>query len=204
MVLTKRKKGDIISGFVLGFLFLLTALLHYGKILEYSYELTFLSNATAGILLLLGSIMKLRGNPLPEVLYLSFTVLLSFVFIICIAFISEFHFQGALFFLHVINPLLLLAYYFFFVDLRRTSKKVLFTVPLILPYGYLFFALIFGQLTGQHIYFFLDYHKKGVSFTVLFVVFFSILLVLFIQLIVVANRKLQGKLDSPENDINRK
>lgn len=204
MVLSKRQKGDIISGFVLGFLFLFTALFHYGKKFEFTYELTFLSNATAGLLLVIGSITKWRKNPLPEVLYLSLTVLLSFVFIICIAFISEFNFSGSLFFLHVINPLLLLAYFFFYVDLRSSNKKILFIVPLILPVVYLIFALIFGKLTGQHIYFFLDYPQKGVSYTVLFILCCSIFLVLFIQLLIVANKKIQEKIQRGNDSINRK
>lgn len=38
-----------------------------------------------------------------------------------------------------------------------------------MPTAYLIFALLFGAITGNYIYFFLDYAKYGVGYTILFI-----------------------------------
>lgn len=101
-------------------------------------------------------------------MYLDFAVMLLIVFGVCMTFVTEFNFEGCFVFLHIINPLLMLAFFLFCSNQLRVKWPLLFTV-LSMPSLYLIFALIFGAATDNYIYFFLDYTEYGVGNTVLFV-----------------------------------
>lgn len=158
----------ICSAFALAFVFVFTAIYSYADDLKYTYELTFLSNLSAGLFLLVAGILWLCNKSVPQFLFLDFTILLLIVFGVCMAFAAEFNFAGSFAFLHIVNPLLMLTFYLFFSDQSKAKWQFLFTI-LTMPIIYIIFALIFGATTGNYIYFFLDYTKYGVGYTVLFI-----------------------------------
>lgn len=167
----KLKKSDItkiVVAFALSFLFLFTALYSYRESYEYIYELTFISNFSTGVFLLVAGITGLCNRALPQFLFLDFTLLLLIVFGVSLFAFADFNFEGGFLFLHAINPPLMLAYYLFFTNQPHTKWQLISTV-LILPAIYLIFAVVYGMNTGNYIYFFLNYKEYGVGYTILFV-----------------------------------
>jgi len=171
-----RELGSIIS-VIMGLMFITTVVIAYWGNFQYVYELTFLSNAFTGLFLLITTILKRRGKEISQILYLDFTVLLFMVFLICIAFIGEFKFTGAIFFLHVINPIALMVYFFIYNDMSKISKVVNVLTILIMPFAYLMFAVIYGSITNNYIYFFLNYKEKGIAYSLTFVMIVGVSLV---------------------------
>lgn len=156
------------SAFALAFVFVFTAIYSYAGNLKYVYELTFLSNLLTGLFLLSVGILWLCSKSVPQFLFLDFTILLLIVFGVCMAFAAEFNFAGGFAFLHIVNPLLMLAFYLFLSNQTNVKWQFLFTL-LAMPMAYVIFALIFGSAMGNYIYFFLDYTKYGAGYTVLFI-----------------------------------
>lgn len=159
----------ICTAFALSFLFIFTALYSYWDSFQYAYELTFLSNFITGLFLLAVAILWICNKSVPQVVFLDFTILLLIVFGVCIAFIEQFNFDGGFLFLHGVNPLLMVAFYLLFSNQTKVRWQFLCTV-LILPFAYLVFALSFGSITNNYIYFFLDYNTYGIMYTVAFIV----------------------------------
>lgn len=166
----------ISTAFALSFIFIFSALYSYYGNYQYAYQLTCLSNLLSGLFLLVVGILWLCNKQIPQILFLDFTVLLLIVFGVCMAFVSNFNFDGGLAFLHVVNPLLMLAFYLFLSNQINEKWQLLFTV-LAMPIAYMIFALIFGAVTGNYIYFFLDYTEYGAGYTVLFLFVIAIGLV---------------------------
>lgn len=156
------------SAFALAFVLIFSALYSYCSDIKYAYELTFLSNFLTGLFLLIVGILWLCNKSVPQFLFLDFTILLLIVFSVCMAFVAEFNFEGGFAFLHIVNPLIMFVFYLFLSNQIKVKWQFLFTV-LVMPTAYLIFALLFGATTGNYIYFFLDYAKYGVGYTILFI-----------------------------------
>ena len=154
--------------FVIAFVLVFTSLFTYREHLAETYELTFLSSFAVGIFFIVADILLLLNKHIPQILYLCATILLLIVFFVCIAFSNHFQMNGGFVFLHIVNPLLVLAYYLIFCDLSKTTAKLVPTVAAI-PLLYLAFVLIFGSITGNYIYFFMNYEKVGIWYSVLFI-----------------------------------
>lgn len=168
-----RKILKICPAFALAFVFLFTAIYTYWGDFEYVYELTFLSNFLTGAFLSAAGILWLCNKSVPQILFLNFTMLLLIVFGVCMAFNAEFNFEGGFMFLHAVNPILMLLFYLFFSAQTKNKRPLIFSV-LAMPAAYLIFALIFGTITGNYIYFFLDYKEYGVGRSVLFLLGISL------------------------------
>lgn len=154
--------------FAIAFVLVFTALFTYREHLAETYELTFLSSFAVGILFMVSGIFSLLNKSIPQILYLCATILLLIVFCVCVVFSNQFQMSGGFVFLHIVNPLLVLAYYFIFCDLSETTVKLVPAVAAI-PLLYLGFVLVFGSITGNYIYFFMNYAKVGVWYSVLFI-----------------------------------
>jgi hypothetical protein len=165
----RLKELKSIISVILGLMFISTALIAYWGNFQYVYELTFLSNISTGLFLLIMTVLAKKEKEIPQILYLDFAVLLFMVFLICIAFIGEFNFTGAVFFLHIINPLALMIYFFIYSDMNKIHKIFQVLTVLIIPLAYLVFAVIYGNITGNYIYFFLNYKEKGIAYSVIFI-----------------------------------
>lgn len=170
-----------ILAFALGYIFLFTTLSSYSLYFKYAYELTFLGNFLAGLFLVIVGFFWLFNKQVPEILFLDFTMLLLITFGVCMAFITDFNFEGRFLFLHIINPLLMLAFYLIFSNQTKTKWQNIFTV-FALPLIYLIFALIYGASTDSSIYFFLDYNTYGIGYSITFIS--GILVGLFVMSII--------------------
>ncbi|MDE6667414.1 MAG: Pr6Pr family membrane protein [Clostridia bacterium] len=159
----------ICLSFAIAFVLVFTALFTYREHLAETYELTFLSSFIVGIFFIACSICFIFNKRIPQILYLCATILLLIVFFVCIVFSNQFQMGGGFAFLHIVNPLLVLAYYLVFCDLSKTTVKL---VPMVaaIPLLYLVFVLIFGSITGNYIYFFMNYEKVGIGYSVIFII----------------------------------
>lgn len=170
------RKAGIAVPFVLGALLVSAAVATYwGENLVYTYELTFLSNFVTGVVLLAAAALRRKGKDVPQLVLLCLTCLLLAVFLISAVF--RFGFGGGFFFLHLVNPLAVLAFFLALCDMHQVKMRVIPAV-LVMPLAYLVFALIFGRVTGNYPYPFLDYETAGVGYTAVFVVFTALGLLL--------------------------
>lgn len=162
------RRIDIGVTFLIGMLFIVTTLCEYHVKFNHMYELTFLSNFITGGFMLFSDVLKCIGRKIPQVIYLDFTILLMIVFGVTTLFSAHFTLRGAMLYLHAVNPIVLLVYYFIFSNQTGTNIKAVFTT-LIMPLVYLIFAVIFGNVTGKYIYFFLNYKWYGMEYTLSFI-----------------------------------
>lgn len=161
------RKAGIVVPLGLGVLLVSAVAVTYGgENMVYAYELTFWSNFLTGLVLLGAAALRWRGKDVPQLVFLCLTCLLLAVFLISAGF--QFGFSGGLFFLHLVDPLAVLAFFLTMCDMRQVRVR---SVPAVLamPLAYLAFALAFGGVTGNYIYPFLDYEKEGAGYTAVFV-----------------------------------
>jgi hypothetical protein len=125
------------------------------------------------------AVLQFRGKEISLILYLNFTLLLLLVFLVCMAFINEFQFSGAFIFLHILNPVLLAIYYFVFCNMNDIKRATNVLSVMIMPLLYLVFSVVYGQVTGNYIYFFLNVKEKGYLYCTMF-----ILIVALFQIII--------------------
>lgn len=136
-----------------------TAILGYYGIVILMYELTFISNITAGIVLIADGVMGLTlKKNIPALIYQMVLPCIITVFSTCVfALVGffTFNFEGAFFFLHVINPPVFLLLYLFCVESNIESKadylKNTFLSPLMVT-GYLIFDFIRFSIVGFLVY----------------------------------------------------
>lgn len=183
----------------IGLMLSVTVLVCYIGYYQYFYELTFLSNFLTGVFFLYAAICTAAGREAPRILYLCFTVLLFLVFVICVGFPDFFNTAGLFAFIHIVNPLVVAAYFLAACD-TQGMKLPCFLAPLAMPLAYILFALIFGAATGQHIYFFLDYQTRGIGYTVAFILAAGVFLLLASALFVFLNRCLHKNKGKPERE----
>ena len=164
---TSVKWFKIGFAFLLGLLFIISPLYAYRGNYAFAYELTFLSNFLSGIFMGIVGILMCFDKKVPQFLFLDFAILLLIVFFVTVSFSGNFKMTGVMFILHIINPVLAAAYYLVFSDQTATEKKFVPTA-LVMPVLYLVFSLLYGTLTGNYIYFFLDYEQNGIGYMCLF------------------------------------
>lgn len=162
----------------LSVIFILTALCCYWGRTGSMHELTFLSNFFAGIFLFGTLICRHSGRKVPQILYLDCMMLLFLVLMVCTAFPGIFKFNGMFLFLHLLNPLFMILYYFLFCDMNCVRKSTQILSVMILPLIYLVFAALYGKTTGDSIYFFLNIRTYGYGYCVSFVLILSIAVVM--------------------------
>lgn len=186
-------KKRVLAGVQLGIGLLLTAsaLALYFNYLRFMYELTFMSNFISGLFFLTAGALTLAGRRIPQILYLCFTVLLILVMGTCLAFMSNFSFSGSFLFLHLIDPLVVTAYFVIASDMREVPLKFV-PAAVLMPAAYLLFALIFGAATGNYIYFFLDYGQMGIAYTITYILAAAAALLLISWLLWLGNRLVRG------------
>lgn len=146
-----------IAKIVAGLFILFTVFTGYN--FQLSYELTFISNSSCGLLLLLdGTAGLIRKKALPAVLYQF--VLPCILTVFCSVFFKifgwfDFNFSGMFFFMHGINPILVLAMYLFTTKLELKDKKDyvrrIFIAPAMVM-CYLLFDYIRFLITGSLVY----------------------------------------------------
>lgn len=144
---------------VIGIFILSMAVWGYHDAVCYMYELTFISNSTCGIVILSDGIIELAAKKkLPALFYQIVMLCTNVVFFSCVFTLFGWHgfnFSGAFFFLHAIDPPLILATYLLCVQLdikdRADYIKRVFISPLMIM-GYLLFDYIRYLVTGELVY----------------------------------------------------
>lgn len=141
---------------IIGIIMLVSALFSYIPQPEYMHELTFLSNMAGGILFLSDyALQKVKHKELPHVLYLTEAVTISTVFMISvggtITGLARFNFSGGMFFLHAINPVLVVLYYVLFRCNRKYRIIYSALSPMFLSL-YLLFDYIRFLITHELVY----------------------------------------------------
>lgn len=144
---------------IVGLFILLTTLVGYNFQTTLMYELTFISNFSCGLLLLLDGIVSLiRKKALPAILYQF--VLPCILSVFCTVFFKifgwfDFNFEGMFFFMHGINPMLVLAMFLFATELKFKDKKDYLRRIFIAPamaMCYALFDYIRFLITGSLVY----------------------------------------------------
>lgn len=158
--------------------FISTALYAYRGRSGSLHELTFLSNFLSGVFLSGTFLLRRSGKKVPQILYFDCMMLLFLVLIVCAAFTGVFKFNGMFFCLHMLNPLLMILYYFLFCDMNRVQKTRQVLSALAAPILYLVFAAGYGKVTGDSIYFFLNVKEYGYGYCVSFAAVLSAVLVI--------------------------
>lgn len=149
------KTAKIIAGAFI----LTTTLIGYGFHFSLMHELTFISNSLSGLLLLSDGIAGFtKKKALPPMLYqLVLPCILSVFSTVLFKLFGwfDFNFEGMFFFMHGINPLLILAAFLFATELRLTDKKAylarIFTAPAP-AICYALFDYIRFLITGRLVY----------------------------------------------------
>ena len=94
----------------------------------------------------------------PSLFYHNIAVSIFIVFLVCMgSFIGvyKFNFNGAFFFMHIINPIIFAVCYIIFVDEHNRKIRFALTAPIMMMV-YLLFDYIRCQFTGEFVYGFVE------------------------------------------------
>lgn len=150
MVNIKRKA---FANITLSLLFLGTAIVGYIGHFDKCVEMTFMSNAFTGGVLLLGGIYAfIFKRDIPHFLYLDCAVLMSSVIAACLLFAPPMLVVGTAIIPHLINPIAIFVYYFKFCDARGCRLWHVFTT-LIFPTVYYVFMILYGIMGTRVVYY---------------------------------------------------
>lgn len=149
MVNIKRKA---FANILLSFLYLGTAIVAYIGHFDKCVEMTFMSNAFTGSVLFLGGLYALIfKRDIPHYLYLCCAVLMSSVIIACALFAPPMLVVGLAIIPHLVNPLVIFAYYLRFCD-GRGYKIAHVLTTLVFPTVYYVFMVTFGIMGPRVVY----------------------------------------------------
>ncbi|MDE6401201.1 MAG: hypothetical protein K2L54_01155, partial [Clostridiales bacterium] len=149
-------KTRALSAVALSILFLGTAFGGYLHCMQNCAEMTFLSNAATGfILLFAGVYMLARKRDIPHFLYLDCATLMTSVLFVCATFAPEVCFVGVSLLPHLVTPLCMLVFYFLFCDGKTCKTEFVFTAA-VFPSAYYVFMVIFGRVSGSSVYTYFD------------------------------------------------
>lgn len=153
----------------IGLLMLATVLIGYKPQPEYFVELTCISNTLGGLLLLADGILStMKKKKIPNSFYQNIAVSILTVFLVCMGSLTgiyKFNFEGAFFFLHVINPIAFVACYMFFVNEQDRKHRCVLTAPFMIMV-YLLFDYIRCQFTGEFVYGFVSPEELTVAYAI--------------------------------------
>ena len=147
--------------------FIGVAIGYFGKIDRF-YEMTFLSNTFAATVLMCGAVrIAFFGKDIPHFLYLCAATVLAVVVGICTFFAPVATLCSPSVMLHLVNPVLMFAFYMSLCDAREAKNRIAFTT-LVIPFAYYIFMIIFGRVTGGTIYTYFDPNSFGPVLLVVF------------------------------------
>lgn len=136
----------------LSFLFLGAAFGRYMRCMQNCAEMTFISHAFIGLVLLIGGVFTLvTKRDIPHFLYLDCAVLMSSVVVACLIFAPDKSFVGTAIIQHLVTPFAMLAYYLLFCDGRGCRVVQALTVT-VFPSVYYVFMVLFGIVGGRAVY----------------------------------------------------
>lgn len=150
MMINVKKKA--FANILLSFLYLGTAIVGYIGHFNKCVEMTFMSNAFTGSVLLFGGIyIFIAGRDIPHFLYLDCAVLMSSVIAACLLFAPPMLVVGTAIIPHLINPMVIFIYYFKSCDARGCGLWHVLTT-LVFPTIYYVFMILFGIMGPRVVY----------------------------------------------------
>lgn len=142
-----KTKVKAVSELVLGVLFIIMTILGYYKEVSHMWEYCFLSGIVAGIVFISAYIHYLiTKKHIAEWIFLDCTTDISLILIITLA--MNLNVEGAFQFIHIINPMLLLLFWFIFCNSRSNKKTGLAVSTLFFPLVYLAVSFVRLKMTG--------------------------------------------------------
>lgn len=145
-------KRKAFADIALSFLFLATTVVRYIDCWDKCVEMTFMSNMTTGIVLLIGGVYALIfKRDIPHFLYLDCAVLMGSVVIACSLFDPFKLVAGLSVIVHLVNPIAIFLYYLIFCDGRNCKMHYALTA-LVFPTCYYVFMVLFGVMGSCSVY----------------------------------------------------
>lgn len=138
-----RKYVDL----ALSILFILSVILGYYKDVSHMTEYCFVSGLLVGITFFASYLHQQKHDkPLNACIYLACMVDIFIIFIATVA--IGLNLDGAFWFIHIINPIILVIYWFVFCDQRIMNWKGTLSVVLF-PLLYMMFAFVLFKISGS-------------------------------------------------------
>lgn len=131
----------------LSILFILCGILGYYKDVSHMSEYCFISGILTGVVFFVSFLQQQKnGKILNPCIYLA---CLADIFVIFIATVAiGLNLEGAFWFIHIIDPIILAVYWFIFCDQRTMNLKGTFSV-VVFPLVYMLFAFILFKVSGS-------------------------------------------------------
>jgi len=175
----------------IGLMMLASVIAGYAPEPDLLVEFTCVSNVLGGLLLIADGIRNFKGKTVPNWLYLNVCSGILFVFLVCLGSLSgmyHMNYSGAFFFLHAVNPVLIILCYIILYkdDTKSTFKRLAITPALILTY--LLFDFILGNCRGYFVYQFCSPEDLNLLITLIIVLSVYLLFLLFGLLLLALNR----------------
>jgi len=132
---------------VLSILFVVSSIFGYYKDISHMSEYCFISGIVTGIIFFVSFLRQQKKNmALPICVYLACFIDIFIIFIATVA--IGLNLEGAFWFIHIINPIVIAFYWFIFCDQRSMNWKGTFSVVLY-PWLYMLFAFILFKISGK-------------------------------------------------------
>lgn len=131
----------------LSILFIISVILGYYKDVSHMSEYCFISGILVGVIFFVSFLKQQKnGKLLNSCIYLACLVDIFVIFIATV--VIRLNLDGAFWFIHIINPIILAVYWFVFCDQRTMNWKGTFSV-VVFPLLYMLFAFILFKITGS-------------------------------------------------------
>lgn len=144
----KKQKIQNIFNLVLGILYILTTILGYYKNISYMSEYCFVSGIIIGLIFIFSFIHYINKKEfLPVWIYANCVVAAVIIFIATI--VLKLRLEGAFWFIHIINPILLFTYWLLFCNHNEIKNQLIITTNLVFPLCYVVFAEVVFIITNK-------------------------------------------------------
>lgn len=147
----KNKAGNMLA-LLIGILYIVAIVYEYYpaiKMKEYIHfgEWCFVSGVVGGLFYTLTFFyQQIKGKILNQILFLNITSILEVIFIATIA--IQLNLGGALWYLHVIGPIMVFVHFLWFCDCRKIAKPIYVLTSIIFPSCYIFVIAIVYRICG--------------------------------------------------------
>lgn len=146
--MSKKDRIRNICDLILGVLFISTTISGYYKDISYMSEYCFISGIIVGLIFIGSFIFYIRKRKhFPEWIYADCVVTIMVILIATL--IIKLSLEGAFWFIHVINPILLFVYWCIFCNHNKINNPLLISTNLVFPLFYIIFAKVIFTMTNK-------------------------------------------------------
>lgn len=137
-----------ICDLIIGLLCVGTAVIGYHTDFSYMGEYCFLSGIAVGVVFLISFVRRIKTKKdFPVWLY--FDCMFALLIILLATVTIGLNLEGAFWFIHIIDPILVFTYWCVFCDHREIRKISLVSTNIVFPAAYLLFAFLLRQASGN-------------------------------------------------------